>query len=229
MSESSKFSYNVTSSEPFTSIREELGIQPLNIDWLRAQAGSQDPQKAAEAKRKLSILWEIQPERDAKNARTENLLEQFERFSEDERRLILTNLVGLQLTEGCNGGCYFCLFGAKKGVTVKYSFSSIKAFFEKYGDIVNQNMGLYWDSDPFDYRDTDEQGNLRTFVDVYQVFREKQPETHHYISTSIPKGGGDDFIKFMLYAFEEDRLRKQAGKNPVLTIRISWVNIISKG
>jgi hypothetical protein len=222
MSESSEFSYNVTSSEPFTSIREELGLQPLNIDWLRAKAGSQDPQKAAEAIRKLRILWEVEPGRDAKNARTENLLEQFERFSEDERRLILTNLVGLQLTEGCNGGCYFCLFGTKKGVTAKYSFSSIKAFFEKYGEIVNPNMTLYWDSDPFDYRDIDEQGNLRTFVDVYQVFREKQPETYHFVSTSIPKGGGDDFIKFMLYAFEEDRLRKQAGKNPVLTVRISW-------
>jgi len=208
--------------EPFTHTRKELGLEFLDPDLLRAQAGSQDPQQADEARKKLLALWDLPEERDAKNAETKDLLQQFEQFSEEEKKLILENLAGLQLTEGCNGGCYFCLFGTKKGVIAKYSFSSIRAFLEKYGSKMNQQMVFYWDSDPFDYRDIDEQENLHTFVDVYKVFRQKQQETCHYVSTSIPRGSTNDFIQFMLYAFDEDKLRQQQGKNPILTVRISW-------
>jgi hypothetical protein len=177
--------------------RESLNLDELNVDLLTVQSASQDVNLAREAKLKLMEKWDVLPEFDAKNTKTINLLEQFETFSESEREIILSQLVGIQLTEGCNGHCSFCLFGSSKGVESKYSFESIKSFFEKYRRYFKDSPTLYWASDPFDYRDGE-----YSFVDVYKFLREQGLSGG--LSTAMPKGGEDDFIKFMLNMFETE-------------------------
>ena len=177
--------------------RESNGLEELNVDLLVAQSASQDVNLAREAKIKLMEKWDVLPEFDAKNVKTIDLLDQFETFSESEREVILSQLVGIQLTEGCNGHCSFCLYGGSKGVEAKYSFESIKGFFEKYRKSFKNPPTLYWASDPFDYRDGE-----YSFVDVYKFLKDQGLSSG--LSTAIPKGGEDDFVKFMINAFETE-------------------------
>lgn len=183
--------------------RENFKKEFLNVDLLTSQAGSQDLTVAQEAKEQLRKKWDLDPEKDAKNAKTIDLMEQLGKFTEDERINMATQLVGLQLTEGCNGNCPFCLFGKKKGVDSKYSFDSVDTYLRKYADYIPGNLFLYWDSDPFDYRDGD-----RNFTDIYKTLRDIRPMESQFISTAIPRGGEEDFIHFMKNAALE-----QKGKN----------------
>lgn len=179
--------------------REQLELASIDIDVLRVQTGSQDVQLADTAARLLRTKWDLDPVQDAQNAKSIDIREQLDSYSANERKAMFRNLVAIQLTEGCNGNCPFCLFGTKTGVTAKYSFESLSALFDENANVMSENpFLLYWDSDPFDYRDGD-----KRFVDVYKLYRQTMPRSSQYISTAMPRGGEDDFINFMLYvAFE---------------------------
>lgn len=125
-----------------------------------------------------------------------NILEQVSAYSENELKIILSKLTGLQLTDGCNGRCPFCFLGTKKGVTSKYSFESIKMFLNKYSKYMPGTTALYWDSDPFDYVD----GSF-TFTDVYTVWDTLKPNDRKYVSTAIPRGDENSFVNFIEYQF----------------------------
>jgi|GEM_PF-1547531 len=198
------------------SIRESSLIPRADRRLLIAESGSSNPETARKAKERLFRLFELQPERDSQSAETVDLMAQFEKFSPKEQEEILKNLVALELTKGCNGGCPFCYLGEKKGVTHKFSFDSIKEFFNKYKDDISEKTLLYWNSDPFDYRD-----GKKTFIDVYSAWRKIRPDSNQYVSTSIPKGGEDDFILFTKEAMKEQILRLSVGKKTNLTIRLS--------
>lgn len=217
--------------EPITEVREEAGLKELPAERLLAQAGSSDPNLAEDSLNELREKWHKQPERDAQYAEKVDLVEQLEsEFSEEEISLMLKNMVALQLTTGCNGGCNFCLFGKKKGVTEKYSFESLKTFFEKYGKNIEPSTVLYWDSDPFDYRDGD-----KSFVDVYNLMWEETGGTP-FISTTIPKGGEMDLIKFVKYSmrkhFEDSsfrpNIRLSVGKHNVARVEATLKLLIDE-
>ena len=125
-----------------------------------------------------------------------NILEQISAYSENELKILLSQLTGLQLTDGCNGRCPFCFLGTKKGVTSKYSFESIKMFMNKYSKYMPGTTALYWDSDPFDYVD----GSF-TFTDVYTVWDTLKPNDRKYVSTAIPRGDENSFINFIEHQF----------------------------
>lgn len=125
-----------------------------------------------------------------------NILDQISIYSENELRIILSQLTGLQLTDGCNGRCPFCFLGTKKGVTSKYSFESIKIFLNKYSKYIPGSTALYWDSDPFDYVD-----RSYTFTDVYTVWDALKPNDRKYVSTAIPAGDETNFIDFIDHQF----------------------------
>lgn len=175
--------------------REELKLERIDINLLKIQAGNQDPQIASHAQRVLKTKWELEPECDAIQAKSIDINEQLAPFSENELKIMFDNMVAVQLTEGCNGNCSFCFFGIKRGVSSKYSFDSLSNFFQQHSDkMTDHSFVLYWDSDPFDYRDGD-----NSFIDVYKLYRETLPHNYNYISTAIPRGGEYDFIKFMSY------------------------------
>ena len=179
--------------------REQLEMASIDIDVLRAQAGSQDPRLAGISRRMLKTKWDLDPGHDAQNAKSVDITEQLASYSARELKTMLRNLVSIQLTEGCNGNCPWCLFGVKKGVTAKYSFESLRFLFQKNADVMSENpFLLYWDSDPFDYRDGD-----KRFVDVYKLYRETMPRNSQYISTAIPLGAEEDFVNFMVYVASE--------------------------
>lgn len=202
----------------FRYTREGLGQERLDVDRLTAEAGSQDPNMARIARRQLDIRWDLDPEKDALGAKTIDLMGQLEEYSEADREIIVSNLIGIQLTQGCNGNCPFCLFGIKKGVEAKYSFGSVVAFMDKHKDSLPREFGLYWDSDPFDYRDGE-----YAFLDVYKTFRNIRPEDFQGVSTTIPRGGEKDFINFMRFAASENTERGLSGKGDEknLGVRIS--------
>lgn len=174
--------------------REQLKLTSLDIDLLRLQAASVDVSVASVSKRLLRTKWDLSPELDSSRAVSIDIKEQLAPFSSSELRVIFKNLVSIQLTEGCNGNCPFCMLGVKYGVTAKYSFESIRTLFEEYSEEMSDNpFLLYWDSDPFDYRDDD-----KSFFDVYKLYRQTWPNYSQYISTAIPRGGESDFIAFMV-------------------------------
>ncbi len=200
----------------FQDKREGLGQEVLNVDLLTAQAGSQDVKIAQEAKKQLRIKWDLDHEKDARNAETVNIMEQLGTFTETERERMISQLVGIQLTEGCNGNCPFCLFGKKKGVEAKYSFDSVTTFLRKYGYTILKEPSLYWDSDPFDYRDGE-----HNFTDIYRTWREIRPAEFQFVSTTIPRGSEDDFVDFMRNAAREQKGRKHGNPDISLRVRVS--------
>jgi hypothetical protein len=186
-----------------TKKRVELGRELLNVDLLKTQAGSQDLGVAGKAQNELMRKWDLLPGNETEKAETVDLMKQLEQFSESEREKIISNLAFLQLTEGCNGNCYFCFLGNKGRVEAKYSFDSVKQFFEKYGEIIPNDLTLYSSSDPFDYRD-----GGKNFTDIYKLWEGIKPTEPQYISTSIPRGGEDDFIDFFRYIARTDERPK---------------------
>jgi hypothetical protein len=196
--------------------REQLALEKIDIDLLKAQAGSHDPQLSNVSQRVLRSKWNLESDRDTINAESRDINDQLKDFSSDELNVIFKNLVGLQLTEGCNGACPFCLFGPKSGVTAKYSFESLETLFHDKSDLLSENpFLLYWNSDPFDYRDGD-----KSFVDVYKLYRQTLPNNSQYISTAIPRGSEGDFIKFMLY-FAQEQERNDGKNKRIIPVRMS--------
>lgn len=196
--------------------REQLELASIDIELLRAQAGSQDPQLASISQRILSTKWDLDPGQDALKTKSIDIKEQLNYFSRNELSVMFRNLVSIQLTDGCNGNCPFCLFGTKTGVTAKYSFDSLSTLFKENAKLMSENpFLLYWDSDPFDYRD-----GGKTFVDVYQLYRQTMPNNSQYISTAIPRGGESDFVNFMLYHNSELDCEDVPSKR-IVPVRIS--------
>lgn len=201
----------------FERRREEFGLKELDVDSLTMLAASQDSVVAEQAQKHLEEKWALAPDKDVERAPSVDLMEQLSQYTEKERRLIISQTMALQLTEGCNGGCPFCFLGIKKGVSAKYSFESIVAFFRQHGDQLSKSLLLYYDSDPFDYRD-----GKHSFVDVYRAWRKVKPGERHFISTAIPRGSGDDFVEFMRSAINERKKEQRRGNpQPMVGVRIS--------
>jgi hypothetical protein len=217
MSENSKL-HNFSFLKDLRLARESLNQPKLEVELLRAQAGSQDYATASKAKRLLRVYWDSMPERSAEHAPTVSIIDQLAQFSDSERKIILGQMSAIQLTSGCNGECPFCLFGIKKGVSSKYSYASLKTFFQEYGTELNQRSILYWDSDPFDYQDGE-----HSFVDVFKLWRNQYPEQSMYISTTIPKGGQEAFQDFLLYLIEQfyDSNAEKSKQSKNVTVRVS--------
>lgn len=197
--------------------REQLHLPMLDIDQLQDQANGPISDLAEKAQRLLRIKWDLDPLKDSLQARSVNILEQLSVFSRTEIETMLQNIVALQLTEGCNGNCAFCAFGKKDGVTEKYSFDSLRAFFETYASILsNRPFLFYWDSDPFDYRD-----GPHSFVDVFSIYGQmSSPDNYHYVSTALPRGSELDFLNFMFYIAANRVMKDEDGK-PHIHLRFS--------
>lgn len=174
--------------------RESRKMSEVNYSQLKAESGSLDEVIRNEAQRKLLQYFDLSPEKSSEKAKTVDMVEMFDKFPAEMQMRILENLVGIQLTEGCNGQCAFCLFGSKKGVESKFSFSSIQEFLKQNHDHIRNegsSVSQYWDSDPFDYQD-----GQHTYLDVYNEWRKYFPDKYVGISTTIPKGSVDQFIEF---------------------------------
>ncbi len=184
---------------------EEVKFQPLSVDINSRGVSSNTIRR-----------WELDPSHDAGNAVSRNIVENLSIFSERELETMFGNLVAIQLTHGCNGNCPWCLFGAKQGVEAKFSFSSIADLFKEKRDVLQQNpFLLYWDSDPFDYRDGD-----KTFLDIFHLYRQYFPRNAQYISTAIPLGGENDFLQFVRYLYS-DSTNPDINNSPKIPVRIS--------
>ena len=181
--------------------RNKLGLKELDRVKLVSESGSLNPVKKKLAQRKLSQYFDLSPEKMSQEAKTVDMVVMFEKFPKKLRKKILNDLVAFQLTEGCNGMCPFCLFGAKKGVESKFSFDSICSFLDKYKEDLRSWGGAtithYWDSDPFDYTDGE-----HSYVDVYKEWRKHFQDKRVYISTTVPKGGVENFRKFTNRLFD---------------------------
>ncbi|OGG09386.1 hypothetical protein A2154_01200 [Candidatus Gottesmanbacteria bacterium RBG_16_43_7] len=215
MIEQSKYS-NYPLLDNLQHTRRHLELEQLDIKLLQAQSGSADPVVATKAQRQLMALWDLKPEQDTRNAKSVDIIMQLETFSPGELKIMFNNLVALQLTEGCNGSCPFCVFGTKSGVTAKYSYDSIFRLFHEKSLLMNENpFLLYWNSDPFDYRDED-----KSFLDVYTLYRQFLPNHSQYISTAIPRGGEEDFIRFMTY-LASDYITGRNTNRRIVPVRLS--------
>lgn len=96
-------------------------------------------------------------------------LELEKRFSEDELKLIFSNMKAMQLTFGCSIGCSFCGFDAIKGVREHIPYSQLANMFKKYGLQLSKGKPfLYWASEPSDYA-SKEGLEDRTYQDVHQL------------------------------------------------------------
>lgn len=200
-------------------IRAGTGQEELVLSKLYEDAKSQNPEIARQARSKLRVKWEIDPEKDSLQAESVDIMDSLARYSEKERSGMVRRVVGFQLTKGCNGNCPFCMYGKKHGVEAKFSFDSVNTFFHKYKDLIPdepEQIGLYWDSDPFDYRD-----GRYNFTDIYKAWRKIRPNSFQFISTSIPRGSENDFINFMRYGIHEQKNRQKSNDDISLGVRVS--------
>jgi len=186
---------------------------------IRTELPSLSTEEAQDSKL-LKLLWFLAPERNALNLPTYDMMDFENIYTEEEIKTIVTQLFNLELTADCNGMCPFCaekspLRRSFKGVTGKFSFSSIEKFIHKYKDLLPNDIGFYGFSDPFDYRD-----GVNTFVDVFKVWTSAKANTKNEITTSIPKGGQEDFVKFVTYLMEKDLIAPEDDKSTTL-VRLS--------
>jgi hypothetical protein len=214
--------------DKISKTRENLNLQPLDS----IKAGSQDWKLRRETLDKVDFEDSdfFSPEKE--NIKRVDIIEQLSQYSEKEIELILKNLASLQLTEGCNGRCPFCFLarkGERRGVTARYSFSSLKKFENKYASKLISSFVLYAESDPFDYYDKDEDGNEYTFLDVYKLF----PSQAHALSTAIPKGSEEMFIAYvegiikniLAYASDVNEVETNDYQGPRIRLSVGRHNI----
>ncbi len=179
----------------------EWGVSPkAGKQDLLAMSGSFDEGVRNEARVALEQMWFLQPEHSANAERVKHidLLKTFENFDDSTKEFILKNIVAIEFTRGCNGGCSYCFLGEKpRGITHTFSFNSMQAFFTKYGQQIQDNAPYkvypYFNTDFLDYRDGE-----KTALDVYQLLLVKCPVMTRTINTSLPTGSQDVFVDLAL-------------------------------
>lgn len=170
-------------------------------DELLALSGSFDAGVRNEARQKLEEMWYLQPEKSANAESVESidLLQIFESLDDATKEDILRNLVAIEFTQGCNGGCNYCFLGEKpRGIHSKFSFSSVQAFFTKYGEKISEAASYkifpYFNTDLFDYRDGE-----KTALDIYKLLFDTCPTMIQTLNTSLPVGSQDVFVDVILH------------------------------
>ena len=110
----------------------------------------------------------------------ENVLGQ---FSDEQLKLIMSNVGAIQLTDGCTLGCSFCGFEALKGVRSYIPPSLLEDLASRFSnELWETGPFLYYASDPFDY---DFEGS--NYWDIHQMWTEKVGYSP-FISTAVPQG-----------------------------------------
>ncbi|MFH2028461.1 MAG: hypothetical protein ABIJ08_04950 [Nanoarchaeota archaeon] len=131
--------------------------------------------------------------------RSSRSLEQIlNQFTRKQLELIMQNIGAIQLTEGCSIGCYFCGFGAEKGVTDYIQFKTLEKLTKRFSEQLHKSKPfLYHASDPFDY---DFDGH--NYMDVHDLF--KKIGNNPFISTAVPKGKEDMVLELLLEPPHDD-------------------------
>lgn len=179
----------------------EWGMEPKPMpSELKFLSASADPEARVRAREMLQKMWFLQPEHsaNAETVRVHDLLETFESFDESTQNAILKNIVAIECTQGCNGGCQYCFLGEKpRGISDKFSFTSLVAFFTKYGARLQEyapyRVYPYFNSDLLDYRDGD-----KTALDVYKLLYDTCPLVVRILNTSLPVGSQEVFVDLVL-------------------------------
>lgn len=200
---------------------KDISLEPLDIDLWQAQRTSEDPHVANHARRALLKYWETLPKFDADKVPARDIMEQIKEYSSEELQEMIQNCPAIQLTYDCNGGCVWCLYGKKPGVSAKFSGESVETFLTTFQYELPKYLIFYNDSDVFDWKD-----NGKSFVDIYKLWHTLRPDAVTYVSTSIPRGGQENFIKFMQYAMKEFQQNPPPANNePLIRISVSAHNV----
>jgi len=145
-----------------------------------------------------------------------------DRFSSDQKGIIMENLGAFQLTEGCSLGCSFCGFEAAKKVRDYVRFEAINDLVSNYGDQLGKSRPfLYYGSDPFDY---DFEGH--NYLDVHRLV-ESLAGYSPFVSTSVPKGKEEFILKLVLEPAKtmyNNGLCLDFSKNVVSRVSLSAMN-----
>lgn len=177
--------------EVVRALREEKGLPYVDIPRLKLLASSSD-----QAQNQLLRVWSVTLEQSGECALEVDLLKMIKLYSEEELDTILKETVSFQLTEGCNGGCPYCFYSPHKpGIERKFSTLSIDDFLARYRPRINPHFAFYSDSDPFDHPD---------FIDIYWKHGQGK-----FVSTSVPRGGADRFVDFLVKIAKDNRTRQK--------------------
>lgn len=233
-------------------IREKRwSIPPVeNLSLLLAQAKSKNDYIRKNGLELLNKNWLVKFENSIENAKTVDLLEEFEQFNPKERKQILKNIYAIELINGCTGGCYFCVSGTKNRIEKKYSFDSLQKFYEKYKNFLPHRREwleeIKWklikkfpkqcrdlhlkppqEREILLYWDGDPfcyQDEEKTLIDVYNLMvNHGKGKFSRWISTSIPPGSQKNFVLFfekIATDFEQKRI-----KLPIIRISLAKHNV----
>ncbi len=194
----------------------------------------------------LDSFYAADPDKSIKKAETVDLMEEFEQFSSRERRLILKELYAVELTKGCTGNCYFCCTGIKKRIEKKYSFESIKKFYQKYKNFIPKRdesleeirkkllkkfpkyykyfpLDLPKERDVFLYWETDPfvyKDGQYTIYDVYKLMVDHgRGKFSRQLSSSLTPGSLRNFVIFFEKIAEEYCQKKM--RTPILRLSLA--------
>jgi hypothetical protein len=105
------------------------------------------------------------------------------RFSEDQLKMIFSNLDAIELTDGCSLGCRMCGAGAKKGVRSMMTFKQIEHLVDEFGEFMKSATPfLYFATDPLDWVDGD-----KNYSDAHRMFEERL-RYEPCLVTAVPVG-----------------------------------------
>lgn len=114
-------------------------------------------------------------------------------FSNEQIRLIMSNVGAIELTDGCSIGCGFCGFEANKGIRDYIQPEVFRALVKRFKEELRETgPSLYYASDPFDY-------NFEglTYPDIHQIVL-SELGYNPYVSTAVPKGTENLVIDLLL-------------------------------
>ena len=125
------------------------------------------------------------------------------KFSEEDLKLIFSNMGAVQLTFGCSVGCKDCGFDALPGAREHLPFAQVKNLLERYGDILPKGeyptestkykTFFFYASDPADYK-SEYEGKTVTYKDVHELAR-KYTGADPFVSTR--KTADRDWLKYV--------------------------------
>lgn len=125
-------------------------------------------------------------------------------LDDGEQQTILGNLVGIPLTDACNGRCKFCSVCARPGIKKQFTWDSAVRLVKKFNhasrqtDFQKSQILFYYNTDQLDWEETDDSGNVvHDSHDLARFVERKHRTTKTAGVTHLPPHGINGLLKQM--------------------------------
>jgi hypothetical protein len=126
------------------------------------------------------------------NARDVSIMSEVNKFSQAEKNFIIPEVFGVELNDGCTGGCNFCGALSLRDITSRAEEESLIDFFSEFNFDFKYVPNAHWNSDFFDWMNKNDTG-VELMNKIY-----RKTGSHMPITTSVPPGTELTVLRYLL-------------------------------